>query len=206
MDAISPFSLPEWRHRMGTGGKGSQEALAFQARISTGRLRLRPWQLADELALSALGAALAVSANRCATIAPDGEFALTIVEAASGQPIGSASCGQSGLGSGTEVTLWLGEPWWGRGLGTEAAQALIDHAFLSAAVQAVWCLNRVTNPRGRRIVEKCGFQFRGAGMVRLTGRGALPIERFCLDRRSWASLKAWGLAAGPATEIIGGAA
>ncbi len=59
-------------------------------------------------------------------------------------------------------------------------------------VTTLWCSNRATNPRARRVIEKCGFQFRGAGMMSLPGRGAVPIERFILDRRTWASLKAWG--------------
>jgi len=43
------------------------------------------------------------------------------------------------------------------------------------------------------VIEKCGFQFRGTGMVRSpTLFGAFPVERFVLDRRNWASLKAWG--------------
>ena len=92
-----------------------------------------------------------------------------------------------------EVGLWIGAAWWGRGYGTEAAQALIDHAFADGRADALWCSNRVTNDRARRVIEKCGFQFRGTGMVRSpTFFGAFPVERFVLDRRNWASLKAWG--------------
>jgi RimJ/RimL family protein N-acetyltransferase len=138
-----------------------------------------------------MAAALAVAANLCSTIGPETDTPFAIVERG-GELIGAANCGPTGLGTGVEITLWIAEPWWGRGLGTEAAQTLIDHVFLNAGVDNVWCLGRATNPRGRRVVEKCGFQFRGAGMVRLPGRGAFPIERFALDRRSWASLKAWG--------------
>ncbi len=177
---------------MGTGGSGSDEASQFHTSIATGRLRLRPVRPADEPALGAMAAAVAVAANRCATIAPEGDLPLAIVATATGDLVGGANCGPSGLGTGVEIALWIAEPWWGRGYGTEAAQGLIDHAFRAATVDVVWCLNRVTNPRGRRVVERCGFQFRGTGMVRLPGRGAFPIERFALDRRSWASIKAWG--------------
>jgi RimJ/RimL family protein N-acetyltransferase len=183
---------------MGTGGSGSEAALSVHQPIVTGRLWLRPRQPADEPALGAMAAVLAVAANLCTTIAPEGDTPLAIVDRATGELVGGANAGPSGLGTGVEVAVWVGEPWWGRGFGTEATQGLIDSAFRNAAVDAVWCLNRVTNPRGRRIVEKCGFQFRGAGMVRRPGRGAFPIERFALDRRSWVSLKAWGLAPEPA--------
>lgn len=64
--------------------------------------------------------------------------------------------------------------------------------FANCETDTVWCSNRVTNDRARRVIEKCGFQFRGTGMVRLAGRGAYPIERFSLSRSAWTSLKAWG--------------
>jgi RimJ/RimL family protein N-acetyltransferase len=60
----------------------------------------------------------------------------------------------------------------------------------------LWCANRVANTRARRVIEKCGFQYRGSGMVRLIGRGASPIERFVLDRRTWSSLTEWAAAHG----------
>jgi hypothetical protein len=50
------------------------------------------------------------------------------------------------------------------------------------------------NHRARRVIEKCGFQFRETGMVRSPVlRGAVPVERFALERRNWAALRAWGL-------------
>ena len=192
---------------MGTGEIGSEQAFAIHPGIATGRLWLRPRQPADDPALNQMALAVAVAANRCSTIADDDDVRFAIVEVAGGAVIGAAECGPSGLGTGIEVTAWIAEPWWGRGFGTEATQSLIDHAFRNAAIDQVWCLNRVTNPRGRRVVEKCGFQFRGAGMVRLAGRGSFPIERFALDRRTWASLKAWGSASrGVSASATGNAA
>jgi RimJ/RimL family protein N-acetyltransferase len=177
------------------GAGGSEDGFEHRASIVTERLRLRPRQPADEIALVALAANPAIAPNLCATIAVDGGKAMVIAERMSGRLIGGAEHGVTGLGTGIEVAVWIGEPEWGRGFATEAAQALIDHAFTEARVDVLWCSNRVTNDRARRVIEKCGFQFRGTGMVRLTGRGAFPIERFALDRRNWMSLKAWGAAA-----------
>jgi RimJ/RimL family protein N-acetyltransferase len=54
----------------------------------------------------------------------------------------------------------------------------------------------VSNGRARRVIEKCGFQFRETGMVRSpVSFGAVPVERFVLERRNWASLKSWGAGA-----------
>jgi RimJ/RimL family protein N-acetyltransferase len=90
-----------------------------------------------------------------------------------------------------EIAVWIGEPYWGRGFATEATQALIDHAFQDGKLNIVWCSSRVRNTRARRVIEKCGFQFRDTGMMRAVG-GAIPVERFILERRNWQSLKAWG--------------
>ena len=175
---------------MGDGDR--EEAYAVHAVIVTERLWLRPRQPAVGIAIAALAANPAIAPNLCATIPTDGGKPVVIVERLTGRLIGAADRGVTGLGSGVEVTLWIGEPDWGRGFATEGAHGLIDHAFLDSDVDVIWCSNRVTNPRGRRVIEKCGFQFRGSGMVRLAGRGAFPIERFALDRRNWTSLKAWG--------------
>ena len=79
------------------------------------------------------------------------------------------------------------------GYGTEAAQALIDRAFAHTGISEVCAAIRVVNVRGRRLIEKCGFQPRGTGMARLSlSSGAYPVERFVLSRRAWVSLKAWG--------------
>lgn len=173
---------------------GFAEEYAF--RIATPRLTLRPRRQADVAVVDAMAANPAIAPNLCATGAHDDGHTLVVSEIFSNRIVGAASYGMTGLGSGMEMTLWIGEPHWGRGYATEAAQALIDRAFADTGLAALWCAIRVTNARARRVIEKCGFQYRGSGMVRQAGRGAFPIERFVLDRRNWMSLKAWGAAAG----------
>lgn len=168
-------------------GSGQHEFL-----ISTARLGMRPRLAADAIVLNALADNPAIALNLGATIAPDRGETLTIIDRASDSLVGLARSGATGLGSGIEAALWIGEPYWSQGYGTEAAQALIDYTFRDPRTTMLWCSNRVTNARARRVIEKCGFQFRGGGMVRLPGRGAFPIERFALDRKSWESLKSWG--------------
>lgn len=94
---------------------------------------------------------------------------------------------------GHQLSFFVAEPHWGQGFGTEIAQATVDHAFSTGAVERLWCAVRVTNSRARRVAAKCGFQFRDAGMVRsLAARGAVPVEHFVLEHGIWRSLKAWG--------------
>ncbi|MCB1496232.1 MAG: GNAT family N-acetyltransferase [Bauldia sp.] len=101
-----------------------------------------------------------------------------------------------------EVATWIGEAFWGRGYATEATQAVVDLAFADTGATAVWCSNRVSNSRARRVIEKCGFQFRETGMVRSpVSLGAIPVERYVLERRNWASLKSWASGTGEESDV-----
>ncbi len=87
---------------------------------------------------------------------------------------------------------WVGRPYWNRGLATEAAQALCDHAFETLGADALAATARVTNGASRRVLEKCGFQYAGQGMgPSLYHRGMVPIDRFRLERSIWTSIRNW---------------
>lgn len=88
---------------------------------------------------------------------------------------------------------WLGIPAWGHGYATEAARALIDAFFAYGDGSEITACARVINPPSRRVLEKCGFAYQGAGLSELPARcGLYPVDHFRLDRRTWESLKAWG--------------
>jgi RimJ/RimL family protein N-acetyltransferase len=92
-----------------------------------------------------------------------------------------------------EIGYWAGEPFWGQGYGTEAVRAMIDHAFTATNLEALAATCRVTNVASRRVLEKCGFQWTGAGLCRVRAlRASVPSDRFRLERRTWASLREWG--------------
>jgi RimJ/RimL family protein N-acetyltransferase len=87
---------------------------------------------------------------------------------------------------------WLGEPYWGKGFITEAAQALIDLVFGMTGVLEIEAEARVINPASRRVMEKCGFAYVGTGLSEAPARGGpLPCDRFRLDRKAWSSLRSW---------------
>src|SRR5713101_7687747 len=103
-------------------------------------------------------------------------------------------CGIAKLdGQTPEIGYWLGVPFWGKGYATEAARAVIDHAFGELGYDTLLAGARVSNPASRRVLEKCGFQWTGVGLYRIRAiKSSAPIDRFRLDRRLWASLKSWG--------------
>jgi RimJ/RimL family protein N-acetyltransferase len=110
-----------------------------------------------------------------------------------GRLIGIARYANVEPGGPIHVGYWLGQPFWGQGLATEAVHALVDHAFTYNDIAELQGSCRVTNPASRRVLVKSGFQYRDQGMIRsVAAGGSVPIERYTLERAVWKSLKGWG--------------
>ena len=163
--------------------------LANERRIAENTARIpHPYTLADAKAFLA-------AANRSDR---ETTFAITLRDGtligACGLELRDGHAGPSGAGpQAPELGYWLGLPYWGRGFATEAARALIDHAFTDLEIESLQAGARVTNPASRRVLEKCGFQWTGVGLYRIRAlKSSAPIDRFRLERSIWASLKSWG--------------
>ena len=110
-----------------------------------------------------------------------------------GRLIGVARYAAIEAGGPVHIGYWLGEPFWGQGLATEAVHSLVDHAFTYNDMEELQGSCRVTNPASRRVLVKSGFQYRDQAMIRSIGAGgSVPIERYTLERKVWKSLKGWG--------------
>lgn len=118
---------------------------------------------------------------------PGVTYALTLA----GTDILVGCAGLSATDRGLELGYWIGQPYWNRGFATEAAHALVDLAFRATAIQVLHVACRVINPASRRVVHKCGFQYAGQGMIDSIVAGRVPVERYRLDRKAWASLRSW---------------
>jgi len=119
----------------------------------------------------------------------EGEATFAIIR--NGALIGA--CGVDPRSGVAEIGYWLGVPHWGHGFATEAARAVIDHAFGELRHETLEAGARVSNPASRRVLEKCGFQWTGVRLCRIRAiNSAAPVDRFRLDRGLWASLKSWG--------------
>ncbi|HET6939169.1 MAG TPA: GNAT family N-acetyltransferase [Nocardioides sp.] len=66
---------------------------------------------------------------------------------------------------------------WGRGLATEGAKAMLDHAFEVVGLDSVWAETRTTNLASRNVLTKCGLGL--VGEVRPT------VLRFECTRTGW---------------------
>ena len=109
-----------------------------------------------------------------------------------GTLVGGIGWTQGPAGS-VELGYWLGAEHRGRGLATEAARATLDAAFEMTGATAVTARCRVTNPASRGVLERCGFQWEGTGLVRSPGApGSVAVDVFRLERDVFLSLKDWG--------------
>jgi [ribosomal protein S5]-alanine N-acetyltransferase len=60
-----------------------------------------------------------------------------------------------------EIGYWLGEEFWGRGIGTEALIAVTDHAFSNYDVCRLYAHVFDWNRASARVLEKAGYEFEG---------------------------------------------
>jgi RimJ/RimL family protein N-acetyltransferase len=101
------------------------------------------------------------------------------------------------------IGYWIGKSHWGAGHATEAAQGLVDMAYLFTALERLVASVRVINPASRRVLERCGFQPTGSDFLSLPAwNGAVPVETYRLTRNLWQSLKGWRM---PVPSGVGGA-
>jgi ribosomal-protein-alanine N-acetyltransferase len=52
---------------------------------------------------------------------------------------------------------WLGRDYWGRGIGTDAARTLTDHALRDRGLRRLEATVFVPNVASARVLQKCGF-------------------------------------------------
>lgn len=58
-----------------------------------------------------------------------------------------------------EIGYWLGERWWGRGIMTEAADAVVAYGFANLPIERIEAFVFDGNVGSCRVLEKCGFAF-----------------------------------------------
>ena len=67
---------------------------------------------------------------------------------------------------------WVGVPYWGRGYATEAAEAVLAHAFGALGLHRVQATHLTRNPASCRVMEKLGMRVEGSSATRCSSTGA----------------------------------
>jgi RimJ/RimL family protein N-acetyltransferase len=206
MTLATEVATSDLRPVLARGAKAESNARRLPV-LKSARLVLRAPARSDVSALVALAGDRRVAENTARIphpyIAADALAVLAAINQTGGETVFAIEldgaligmCGLDPRQDGAELGYWLGVPFWGRGYATEAARAVIDYAFAERGHDVLQSGARVSNPASRRVLEKCGFQWTGVRLCRIRAiNSAAPIDRFRLDRRLWASLKAWGAA------------
>lgn len=61
--------------------------------------------------------------------------------------------------SSCELGYCIGKRFWGNGITTEAAKAIIDFAFTNDGFEQIFAYHHVENPASGRVMEKCGLRY-----------------------------------------------
>jgi ribosomal-protein-alanine N-acetyltransferase len=80
--------------------------------------------------------------------------------------------------------FWLAEPYWNRGLMTEAVASVNDFAFQKLGLESFHVCNAVSNAASRRVKQKTGAEFIGY-IELLHHNGQSKAEKWKVTRESW---------------------
>jgi RimJ/RimL family protein N-acetyltransferase len=62
-----------------------------------------------------------------------------------------------------ELGYWIGEPFWGKGIGTKALSEIVKFAFEELNLKRVFANVLDYNKASMKMLKKCGFEFEGIG-------------------------------------------
>jgi RimJ/RimL family protein N-acetyltransferase len=84
-----------------------------------------------------------------------------VVERASGEGLGWVHLRPPPDGSSPDPELGyrLRRSWWGRGLATEAARAIVDRTFAADGADRIFASTMAVNAASRRVLEKVGLRY-----------------------------------------------
>ena len=97
--------------------------------------------------------------EHCRTEQPESAFAIVVDDEAVGA-IGFEHRGDIWRRS-VELGYWLAQPYWGRGITTQAVRAMTDWAFDTWAINRIWAGVFAWNPASARVLEKAGYSYEG---------------------------------------------
>ncbi len=103
-------------------------------------------------------------------------FAITLKE--NNSLIGLINISGANTNKRAEVGYWIGKPFWGKGYGTEAAQAVIKYGFEVMEHNRIYALAFTDNPGSWRIMEKVGMKHEGV-LRQDAMRDERPVDLTC---------------------------
>lgn len=86
-----------------------------------------------------------------------------------------------------ELGYCMGSRYWGRGIMTEAAGAVIDYLFRQVGCSSIRIAHAVQNPASGRVAQKCGLTCEGTKRQYYKGKTGelLDIAEYSILRSEW---------------------
>ncbi|UGA42951.1 GNAT family N-acetyltransferase [Bradyrhizobium quebecense] len=107
-----------------------------------------------------------------------------VLRTGDGEAIGNVNFRPRADGRKGNRGFWLAEPYWNRGLMTEAIAAVNDFAFLTLGLDHFHVCNAQSNVASRRVKQKTGAEF--VGFVELPHHnGESRAEKWKVTRETW---------------------
>jgi len=105
---------------------------------------------------------------------PTTSFAIDV----DGEAVGSISLhpGHDVERVSAEIGYWLGRPYWGRGIVTDAVRLATTHAFAALALRRVFAVPFAPNAASHRVLEKAGYVREGTLRRSAVKDGALLAQ------------------------------
>ena len=142
--------------------------------LTTNRIILRPWNAGDEASLIRYANNLKVAINlrdrfphpytatdarNYISIASQGTPLTNFAIEFENEAVGSIGIvlGEDVYRRSAEVGYWLGEPFWGQGIATEALSLIAPYAFQAFSLTRLYAGVFENNPASGRVLEKAGF-------------------------------------------------
>ncbi len=151
-----------------------------QPNLTTKRLVLRPFALADAPRVQALAGAPEVAATtaniphpyrdgmaeqwittHAAMFAEGRGVTFAITQTATSVLIGAVGLVVDPRHEHAELGYWLGTRYWNQGYGTEAAAAIVIYGFRACKLHRVFSSHVTRNPASGRIMQKIGMSYEG---------------------------------------------
>lgn len=170
-----------------------QAPLGVMAKLYTERLALRPFRRSDAHEFARLAGEWGVASMTSDIPHPlSPAQAMLWMKPASGEVrfamqhdgelIGGVGFYRRPSGS-AELGFWLGSAWWGQGLATEAARAVVRHGFVRHRVPMFTSAHFADNAASRNVLLKLGFQAAGECSIVCAARGRdVPAVTYWLDQ------------------------
>jgi len=100
-------------------------------------------------------------------------------------------CGSTGLGidaenANAELGYWIGLPYWGKGYGTEAAQAVVKYGFEVIGLHRIQASHFSHNPASARVMQKIGMSYEGCRRQHILKWGKFEdLELYGILQSDW---------------------